>query len=140
MICCQGLVLVRTLAAEFCKYWSLSRTLLGTTDRTPYGIFQIHTQIFSTNMPYSFSCRKDVALRICGSYKHTLFWMDHTWHRTPWLSEDILHTDYLDKVPHAEAITANIWTRLQVAKQNTNSPLNNTKKEIAAAHSQTCNL
>lgn len=54
--------------------------------------------------------------------------------------EGILHTDYLGKVPHAEAITANIWTRLQVAKQNTNSPLNNTKKEIAAAHSQTCNL
>lgn len=92
-------------------------------------------------MPYRFSWKDCcVALRICGSYKHTLFWMDHTWHRTPWLSEDILHSDYLDMVPHAEAITANIWTRLQVAKQNPNSPLNNTKQEIAAAHSQTCNL
>lgn len=57
MICCQGLVLVRTLAAEFCKYWSLSRTLLGTTDRTLYGIFQIHTQIFSLTCPIGFHGR-----------------------------------------------------------------------------------
>ena len=31
----MGLVRVRTLAAEFCTYWSLSRALLGTPDRTP---------------------------------------------------------------------------------------------------------
>lgn len=35
VMCCQGLAQVRTLAAEFCTYWSLSRDLWGTPDRTP---------------------------------------------------------------------------------------------------------
>lgn len=30
-MCCQGLVRVRTLAAEFYTYWSLSRPLLDTS-------------------------------------------------------------------------------------------------------------
>lgn len=30
MRCCQGLVRVRTLLAEFCTYWSLSRAFLVT--------------------------------------------------------------------------------------------------------------
>lgn len=33
--CCQGLVLMRTLVAELWTYWSQSRALLGTPDRTP---------------------------------------------------------------------------------------------------------
>ena len=31
MMCCQGLVRVKTLSAEFWTYWSLSGVLLGTT-------------------------------------------------------------------------------------------------------------
>lgn len=31
---CQGLVLARTLAAEFSTYWSVSRVLLGNPNRT----------------------------------------------------------------------------------------------------------
>lgn len=34
-MCCQGLVQLRILAAKFCGYWSLSRALNGTPNRTP---------------------------------------------------------------------------------------------------------
>ena len=40
-MCCQGLVQVRTLAAEFCTYWSLSRVLEGSPDRTPLTVIQV---------------------------------------------------------------------------------------------------
>lgn len=33
-MCCQGLVQLRILAAKFCGYWSLSRALNGTPNRT----------------------------------------------------------------------------------------------------------
>lgn len=32
---CSGFVWLRILAAEYCIYWSLSRVLLGTMNRTP---------------------------------------------------------------------------------------------------------
>lgn len=32
---CFGFVWLRILAAEYCAYWSLSRVLLGTRNRTP---------------------------------------------------------------------------------------------------------
>lgn len=35
VICCQGLVWVRTLAAEFWTHWSLSRVLLCAPIRNP---------------------------------------------------------------------------------------------------------
>lgn len=37
-MCCQGLVRVRTLAAEFYTYWSQSRPLLETTNWTEEGL------------------------------------------------------------------------------------------------------
>lgn len=36
VMCCLGLMSVRTLATEFCMYWCLSRVLLDTPNRTPF--------------------------------------------------------------------------------------------------------